>query len=951
MTRKLLLILLLNCLSLIGFGQKYFVKKINIANEFNDLKTTAITKDDKGFMYVGTHQGLYKHDGINFKHVDSFDKKISALYYQNGIVYIGCEDGCLAELFQGKIKIKKVKGLNSTTEISKIESSLNKSEIIISTKGQGLYVFNNDVAKTIDNKKGISDNFVYGFQQHNNTLWAATDRGLNKISNPTTKPSTEQFNTGNGLPDNIVSTINFSPNHSKICLGYQQGFVTLMDTNKLNLLGNIANENWKQINDVLYENDQQIWVATESGSLLILSYHNKQLKLKDSIMFDLPISKIEKDVAGNIWVLGLGGLFEIVAPNINTYQLDNSTFNLNELGAVANKFDTSIYYALQNKLYNYNLINKQNKLIYTSKHIITKLLKNNDELWIGTLNAGLWKMNTREKDIKKLSIDKLPENAHILDICNDQNNLWIASLEGLFQCKKDPRNTEQILSVEKYNKKDGLGSDYVYQIFLDSRKRVWFATDGAGPVFFENGKFHSWGNKIPQLKNKVIYSIDETANGIIWMTSFENGIYAFDGKNWTQYDKNYGLLKRDFLAIATQPNWHLIALQADAIYEYLPQQKFFRKYDKQTGINIDSLSSNINLIAKNEVGDILFPNRKGFIVFKSTSLEGNQISQVKITKVQAFLKDIEFGRSTFDNDENQISFEFEHSNFTNTEKLFFRYRLLGLSDQWISTNDKKITYSKLSPGKYTFEIQVSHNINFEGAQTDNYSFEVARAFYQKWWFYVALIMLTGYIVWLYIRSRETEIRKVESIQKERLHFEYEQLKSQVNPHFLFNSLNTLVDLIDENTDRAADYTIHLAAMYRTLLSFRDKELITIKEELDLLEHYIFVQKCRFGDALIIEIEIEEFRAQKKKIVPLALQLLVENAIKHNEVSRANPLLIKIYEDGYSLIVQNKLRSKLSEEKGEGFGISNLQKRYELLAQTEIIIEKENEHFVVKLPLL
>ena len=263
MTRKLLLILLLNCSSLIGFGQKYFVKKINIANEFNNLKTTAITKDDKGFMYVGTHQGLYKHDGINFKHVDSFDKKISALYYQNGIVYIGCEDGCLAELFQGKIKIKKVKGLNSTTEISKIESSLNKSEIIISTKGQGLYVFNNDVAKTIDNKMGISDNFVYGFQQHNNTLWAATDRGLNKISNPTTKPSTEQFNTGNGLPDNIVSTINFSPNHSKICLGYQQGFVTLMDTNKLNLLGIIANENWKQINDVLYENDQQIWVATE----------------------------------------------------------------------------------------------------------------------------------------------------------------------------------------------------------------------------------------------------------------------------------------------------------------------------------------------------------------------------------------------------------------------------------------------------------------------------------------------------------------------------------------------------------------------------------------------------------------------------------------------------------------------------------------------------------------
>ena len=338
MTRKLGLILLLTYLPLMSIGQKYFVKKINIANEFSDLKPTAITKDDKGFMYVGTHHGLYKHDGINFKHIDSFDKKISALYFQNGMVYIGCEDGYLAELYQGKIKIKNTQRLKISTEISKIESSANKTEIIISTKGQGLFVFKNDEAKSIDHKKGMSDNFVYGFQQHNNTLWAATDKGLNKISNPTNKPTIEQFNTRNGLPDNIVSTINYSPNHSKICLGYQQGFLSLVDTNKLKQLGIVANENWKQINDVLYENDQQIWVATESGSILIVSYHNKQLKVKDSIMFGWPISKIEKDVAGNIWVLGLGGLFEIVAPNINSYPLDNATFKLNELGAIANKF-------------------------------------------------------------------------------------------------------------------------------------------------------------------------------------------------------------------------------------------------------------------------------------------------------------------------------------------------------------------------------------------------------------------------------------------------------------------------------------------------------------------------------------------------------------------------------------------------------------------------------------
>ena len=934
-----------------SIGQKYFIRKINVSNELVEITATAVTQDEKGFIYLGTRNGIYKYDGVTFKLVDSFNKNISALFYQNDQIYIGCEDGTLAILNRNKISLKKTKGITIKSEISKIESGTNENEILIATKGEGLYFLNNENIKAINEKNYLSDNFVYGFQQNKNTIWVATDRGLNKVKNNAEKVNIQYCNIANGLPDNIISAIKFSPNKSKIFLGFQNGGVAILDTNKLNPEAIYSKNNWQQINDVLYENDQKIWLATQSGKLIQVSYANNKLNITDSLLFDKPISKITKDIAGNIWILGQNELLEIVAPNINAYRLNNPEFSINNLSAVANKFDSIVYYAIQHKIYAYHFSKNEVRTIYTSKNIITKLLKSNDELWIGTLNDGLWKMNTREKEIQKINIPNLPSNAHILDIATDPNNLWIASLEGLYHCTKDPQNTERILDVQKFNKKDGLGSDYVYQIFIDSRKRVWFATDGAGAAYYENGKLHSWKNSISTLNNKVIYSIDESADGKIWMTTLDNGLYSFNGAKWTHYDNNYGLPKKEFLGIGTQPNWHLIALQQDAIFEYLPQHNFFRKYNKQSGVNIDSLSANINLLAKNENGDILFPNQNGFIIFKSSALEDKQISQIRILKIQEFLKDIPFGKKEFDNDENQISFEFEHTNFTNTEKLYFRYRLLGLNEQWIATTDKKITYSKLTPGNYTFEVQVSHNVNFEGAQSDSYTFSIAKAFYQQWWFYLAIIALLGYIVWLYIRFREVEIRNVEGIQKERLHFEYEQLKSQVNPHFLFNSLNTLVDLIDENTDRATDYTIHLAAMYRTLLSFRDKELITIKEELDLLEHYTFVQKCRFGTALHIQIDIEDFRAQKKKIVPLALQLLVENAIKHNEVSRAHPLVINISEDGYYLIVENKLKPKISEEKGEGFGISNLQKRYELLAQTEIVILKENEFFIVKLPLL
>jgi len=950
MTARVVLILLFCCTNL-SFGQKYYVRKVNINSDQNDIIPRVLTTDEKGFMYVGTNKGLYRFDGTNFKHIEGLSKLISAFHYHKGTLFIGYSDGTLATLHQNKFKKIETNGSQIKTEISSINYTTSDNQISVSTKGQGIVLLKSSGNYFINTNNNLSDDYVYSIVAGNNITWASTDKGVNKISDSAKQFKIKQFNTSNGILDNIVSSLVLSRDESKICFGYQQGALSLHNSSLSEIWSSIHHESWGQINDIFYGNNEQIWAGTANGFVLKVDIETNKLILKDTIQFGTSINNLHQDVAGNIWVATDAGLYEIVAPKISRIKLPERIYNLSNVSAIANSFDSLIFFAIQQKLYCYNFKENKIKECFIAQDIITKIFRAQDELWIGTLNKGAWKFNYKRKELEKLCITGFPPNAHILDINSDENNLWIASLEGVFQFKKDTQNRGRIIEVKKHDKQSGLGSDYVYQIYIDTKKRVWFATDGGGPAMFEKGKLTSWKNKISLLKSNVIYSIDESGDGTIWMTSLGNGIFAFDGQIWKQFDQNYGQGEGDFLGLSTQLNERLIAIQSDALLEYLPKKNFFRKYNKQSGITLDSISQNINLLSKNKDGDILIPNQHGFIYLHTQTEQHSPSPQISIVTVQSFLNNIPFGKNKFEYNENQISFEFESSNFIHSEKLYYRYRLKGLSDQWITTNDKKITYSKLPPGKYSFEVQVAINSDFNLVQSDTYDFEIEKPFWQRWWFYLIILILLAYVIWAYVRFRESGIRKFENIQKERLNFEYEQLKSQVNPHFLFNSLNTLVDLIDEDAPRATDYTIHLAAMYRTLLSFRNKELIRIKEEIGLLEDYTFVQKCRFGDALQIKIDIKDDVAEKYKIVPLALQLLVENAIKHNEVSKANPLKISINLSGNEIIILNQLRPKISKEKGEGFGISNLQSRYRLLAEKEIEIKIENNNFIVKLPLL
>lgn len=180
--------------------------------------------------------------------------------------------------------------------------------------------------------------------------------------------------------------------------------------------------------------------------------------------------------------------------------------------------------------------------------------------------------------------------------------------------------------------------------------------------------------------------------------------------------------------------------------------------------------------------------------------------------------------------------------------------------------------------------------------------------------------------------------------------QFESLKNQLDPHFLFNSLNVLSSLIDENPHQAQRFTASMSKIYRYVLEQKDKELVTVEEEVEFAKTYCNLLKTRFEDSVNFEFNVSEVEL-KSYVVPLSLQLLLENCIKHNFATSSKPLHIKIYAENGFLFIENNLQQREQVKESAGIGLSNIVQRYSLLTKENVFIEKSQDFFRVKIPML
>jgi len=234
------------------------------------------------------------------------------------------------------------------------------------------------------------------------------------------------------------------------------------------------------------------------------------------------------------------------------------------------------------------------------------------------------------------------------------------------------------------------------------------------------------------------------------------------------------------------------------------------------------------------------------------------------------------------------------------------------------------------------------------------SFQVFLANERPRFYVVALIItmvvtLFFHLIYFYKKAQENKVKE-QKIIAGTASAKFESLKNQIDPHFLFNSLNVLSSLIEENPDNAQRFTTSLSKIYRYVLEQKDKELVSVAEELSFAKTYMNLLKMRFENSLFYELP-ETISNPEAKVVPLSLQLLLENTVKHNVVSEQRPLRIRIIDKGDYLVIQNDYQKKEVLQDRQGVGLQNIINRYGIITSRRVLIEQNEKEFSVSIPIL
>ncbi len=247
---------------------------------------------------------------------------------------------------------------------------------------------------------------------------------------------------------------------------------------------------------------------------------------------------------------------------------------------------------------------------------------------------------------------------------------------------------------------------------------------------------------------------------------------------------------------------------------------------------------------------------------------------------------------------------------------------------------------------YLFDLLIFGFHHYDGIK---YRFIDLDAFVGMYFGYLSVILFNGQF---YLFSQwKKDYYLATQLQKENFQAKLEALKNQIDPHFLFNSLSTLTTLVYQNQDLAVEYINRLSKLYRYILGKKDELLVLLRDEVENLESYFFLIHTRFSNQILLDVSIEEKTMDTTYIFPCALQMLAENAIKHNRCSDSEPLKITVYECGNAIVIENEIKPRRNIEDTPRLGLKNIMKCYELINAYKMEISTENEIFRVRLPKL
>lgn len=940
-------------LSFYGNGQNPYFRDHPLPLEFKKADVTCVLQDHNYFIWLGTSVGLIRFDGNSYEHYERLDKSnhISALYQDSHhVLWIGFQDGSIEKFQNGKFHaVSQIKQPVSSPITGIVEGSNN--EMWFSTYGEGLVFVSTDTAYTFAQNHGLSDNFVYAIvRDENNHIVAGTDRGISVCSRPNNKTEVEIINTDHGLPDNIVTSLTYRS--GKLWIGTESQGVCSLDLTTRKWQYPVQTWTRGRATSIL-PLEETIWIGTAMHGVVEADIKGKFVTdiSKTDKSLPLRVNDITMDSEGNIWIAGPGNIHS--GNRTFTFLTHFEGKQLDNVQAILYSREGTIWYST-----NQGVFFTKDVASGTPKHLdlpdlkgiqVISLYQDPDGyIWFGTFDAGVFRYDLISGNMLQVTEKNGLINNNVLSIAGKDDELWFATLGGVSQCKvTENKNGKPEFVFNNYTSEHGLGSNYIYKIFVDTQGKIWFATDGKGVTVYENGEFKNYSLN-EGLKSNIIYSVTEDASQKIWISTSNAGIYHLEGNSFKPFMPRNGLRDLSISAIIGEKNGNILVVSPQGIDILDPITGVVYYHGQEFGIA--DIDPNLNAYTIDSIGNIWLGTQSGIVKYNTNIPPMQKWPVTRINEVQIFLAAIDSTQKKFRFNQNHVSFDYMGFWYHDPAEVTYRLKLEGYDLEWVTSKNHFITYPNLPPGDYCFMVQASATTYFDGIPVRKFAFTILPPFYNTAWFYGLLAVSGAVLLFWFVKARERKLRAREKTEKDKIRFQLETLKNQVNPHFLFNSFNTLIGVIEEDKETAVAYVEKLSDFYRQILLSREKDVIPLSQELELLENYYFLQLKRFKKNFKLNVDIPDDK-HKFSIPPLTLQLLVENALKHNIVSNDKPLIIDIRVENDYLIVRNNLQRKAAYESSTGLGLSNIMNRFRLLTNKKVVVHETPEYFVVSVPLL
>jgi ligand-binding sensor domain-containing protein len=914
-TFTMLCMLVLSCL--MAGAQQYNFRNFSVAEGLAQSQVYAICEDSRGNLWLGTRGGgVSRFDGQTFTSFTEEDGLVSnylrtIIEDKQGNLWFGTDEG--VSKYDGRkfTNYTEKDGLCSNLVNAVLQD--NSGNYWFGTDDEGLSRFDGKKFTTFSDKDGLPNKKIFCLFLDNKTgmIWAGTEVGASRFdpANLTVKKAFTTYTVRSGLAGNTIRSI-INDDRGNLWFGTYGGGITRYD-----------GKTWKTytVSDGLCNNtvhcllnagNGKLWIGTAIG---VSRFDGEDFTTFTELegLCNNVIMCVAKDSWGNTWFGSSGG-------GVSRY--DNERFvHFNEKSG---KMGTWVYALHQDKQGNMWFCTSSGGVTrydgtyythYTANDGFTdgkvKCIHEDSlgRLWFGTIGEGAYVFDSN--GFAHFGRKEGLSGNFVNDISSDSfGNIWFATSGGGL-C----RYNEPAREFTRYSLKEGLSSNRIFVLFNDRKGNIWAGTSGKGIskiILPSNNdstiKIVNYPCK-KDLGSNTIRSILADDKGTLFFASAGGGVLRYDGKDFSAITKKNGISSNNIYSFVLDNGNNLWIGTEKGLDKIIFGDGYaiagIRHYGKPEGFV--GIETSQNAAMRDSAGDLWFGTIYGATKYNPIEDRPNRTPpKTQITGIRLFFNRIEqtpYGDSlsawypipaklVLPYSQNHLSFDFVGISLRNPESVRYSWKLEGFDDQWSPPSlQRDAVYSNLPPGNYTFQVKACNEDGVWNAAPQSFAFTITPPVWETWWFRITAAALLVLLLWLglYLRVRQVKrknrvrLEKVE-LEKNILELEQKSLRLQMNPHFIFNSLNSIQGFITQNdTAQAKWYLSKFAKLMRQILEHSRETYIPLSNEVSLLQNYLALERLVLNEQLDFSIIADDsIDPEIVAIPPMIVQPYVENALRH-----------------------------------------------------------------------